>query len=299
MTRKRFLRYWQLYLLLILPMLYLLIFRSIPMIGVQIAFREFNAVDGMWGSPWVGITHFTTFFSSPRFLTIVANTAQISVLSMVFGFPAPIVLALFLNEIRNGIFKLSVQLVTAIPHFISTVVMAGLVLLFLEPKGFIGRQMHIFGIQDSVSIMGVADLFKYIYALSDMWQHMGYNSIIYLAALSGINPELYEAAKVDGANLIKKIIHIDLPGIMPVIIILFILNTGQILQVGFEKTYLLQNNLNLPGSEVLQTFVYKIGLLNANYSYSTAVDVFNSVVSFAFLVMVNFIVRKYSENSLW
>ncbi len=280
-------------------MLYLLLFKYIPMVGIQIAFREYNAIEGIWGSPWVGFTHFRTFFGSPRFIAIVGNTASISLLSMVFGFPTPIILAIFLNEIRNGIFKVSVQVVTAIPHFISTVVMAGLILVFLEPAGLVGRQMHLFGFEAKVSIMGIANYFKYIYAVSDMWQHMGYNSIIYLAALSGINPELYEAAKVDGANLIKKIIHVDLPGIMPVIVILFILNTGELLQVGFEKTYLLQNNLNLPGSEVLQTYVYKVGLLNANYSYSTALGVFNSVVSFAFLVAVNFIVRKYSESSLW
>ncbi|MFN0002200.1 MAG: ABC transporter permease subunit [Pseudohongiellaceae bacterium] len=232
-------------------------------------------------------------------MTIVGNTVKISLLSMVFGFPTPIILAIFLNEIRGGIFKLSVQMVTAVPHFISTVVMSGLILVFLQPTGLVGKQMRLIGLDASVSIMGVADLFKYIYAISDMWQHMGYNSIIYLAALSGINPELYEAAKVDGANLMKKIIHVDLPGIMPVIIILFILNTGEVLQVGFEKTFLLQNNLNLPGSEVLQTFVYKVGLLNANYSYSTAIGLFNAAVSFGFLVSVNYIVRKYSESSLW
>ncbi len=299
MTKKLFLRYWQLYLLLLLPMLYLLIFKYIPMFGVQIAFKNYNFIDGVWGSPWVGLKHFETFFSSPRFLTIVGNTAAISLLSIAFGFPTPIILAIFLNEVRNGIFKSSVQMVTAIPHFISTVVMAGLILVFLEPRGLVARYMYIFGFDEAVNVMGLANLFKYVYALSDMWQHMGYNSIIYLAALSSINPELYEAAKVDGANLVRKIIHVDLPGIMPVIIILFVLNTGSILDVSFEKVFLLQNSLNLPGSEVLQTFVYKVGLVNANFSYSTAVGVFNSVVSFAVLVVVNFIVRRYSENSLW
>ena len=189
-------------------------------------------------------------------------------------------------------------MVTYAPHFISTVVMCGMILLFLAPNGEMGKLFKWLGLEP-INFMGIAAAFKYVYALTDMWQHMGYASIIYLAALSGVNPELYEAAKVDGASRWKKMINIDLPGITPAIVIILILNTGDLLNVGFEKTYLLQNNLNLPGSEVIATYVYKVGLLNANYSYSTAIGVFNSVITFTLLIIVNTIARKISEHSLW
>lgn len=298
LARKRFVRYWQLYMLIALPMVYLLLFKYIPMLGVQIAFKELDFVKGIWGSKWVGLEHFQNFLASPRFWPIVRNTMQISLFSMLFGFPTPIILALLLNEVRNGFFKKSMQVVTNVPHFISTVVMSGMILLFMAPDGEIGKLFSLLGMK-TVNYLGIANDFKFVYALSDMWQHMGFNSIIYLAALSGINPDLYEAAKVDGASRIKKIMYIDLPGILPVIVILLILNTGDILNVGFEKTYLLQNSLNLPGSEVIQTYVYKVGLVNANYSYSAAIGVFNSVISFVVLITVNSIARKLSEFSLW
>jgi putative aldouronate transport system permease protein len=296
--RRQLFRYWQLYLMVLLPLVYIIVMKYIPMFGVQIAFKDYNIVKGIWGSDWVGLEHFRQFFSSPNFYPILKNSLQISMVTLIFNFPAPIILALFLNEIRTGFFKNTVQMVTYAPHFISTVVMSGMILLFLSPTGEIGKIFNFFGIIP-INFLGIADDFKYVYALTDMWQHMGYSSIIYLAALSGINPDLYEAARVDGASRFKKMLHIDLPGIMPVIVILLILGTGDVLNVGFEKTYLLQNNLNLPGSEVIATYVYKVGLINANYSYSTAIGVFNSIITFILLVLVNWIARRTSEHSLW
>jgi putative aldouronate transport system permease protein len=296
--RKQLRRYWQLYLLVLMPLIYIIVMKYIPMLGVQIAFKEYNIVKGMWGSDWVGLQYFRQFFSSPNFYPIVMNSLQISIVTLIFNFPAPIILALFLNEIRTGFFKNTVQMVTYAPHFISTVVMSGMILLFLSPTGEISKLFKLLGIEP-VNFIAIADGFKYLYALTDMWQHMGYASIIYLAALSGINPELYDAARVDGASRFKKMLHIDLPGIMPVIVILLILATGDVLNVGFEKTYLLQNNFNLPGSEVIATYVYKVGLVNSNYSYSTAIGVFNSIITFTLLIFVNWIARRTSEHSLW
>ncbi len=292
-------RYWQLYLLIALPLTYLIIFKYIPMFGVQIAFKDYNFVKGIWGSEWVGFKHFESFFHSPFAGRIIRNTFEISLLTLLFNFPAPIILALFLNEIRMGIFKKTVQMITYAPHFISTVVMCGMILLFLSPThGEIGRLFQSLGIKP-INFLGVADDFKYVYSLTDMWQHTGYASIIYFAALAGISPDLYEAARVDGANRLQKMIHIDLPGITPAIVVLLILSAGDILNVGFEKTFLLQNNLNLPSSEVIATYVYKVGLINANYSFSAAIGVFNSVITFTLLILVNTISRKISEHSLW
>jgi putative aldouronate transport system permease protein len=298
LIRKRLVRYWQLYLLVLLPLAYIIIFKYVPMLGVQIAFKNYNIVKGVWGSDWVGMQHFRQFFHSPNFWPILMNTFQISLVTLLFNFPAPIILALFLNEIRTGFFKKSVQMITYAPHFISTVVMSGMILLFLSPTGEIGKIFGLFGMK-AANYLGIPQDFKFVYALTDMWQHVGYASIIYLAALSGINPDLYEAARVDGASRFMKMLNVDLPGIMPAIVVLLILSTGDVLNVGFEKTYLLQNSLNLPGSEVIATYVYKVGLINANYSYSTAIGVFNSVITFVLLVLVNWVARRFSEHSLW
>jgi putative aldouronate transport system permease protein len=298
LIRRRLARYWQLYLLVLLPLIYIIIFKYVPMLGVQIAFKNYNIVKGIWGSDWAGLQHFQQFFRSPNFWPILKNTFEISLVTLLFNFPAPILLALFLNEIRAGFFKKTVQMVTYAPHFISTVVMSGMILLFLSPTGEIGKLFELFGMK-AANYLGIAQDFKYVFALTDMWQHLGYASIIYLAALAGINPDLYEAARVDGASRFRKMLNVDLPGIMPAIVVLLILSTGDVLNVGFEKTYLLQNSLNLPGSEVIATYVYKVGLINANYSYSTAIGVFNSVITFVLLVLVNWIARRFSEHSLW
>ena len=292
-------RRWQLYMIILLPMLYLFIFKYIPMYGTLIAFKDYNVVKGILGSPWAGMKHFHYFIYSPDFWMIIRNTMLISLYSLAVGFPAPIILALALNEIRNGFFKKTVQMVTYAPYFISTVVMVSMILLVLHPRnGIVNVAMEQFGLQ-SVNFMGEAQLFKTIYVFSDVWQTTGYAAIIYLAALSGINPELYEAAKVDGASRFQKMVHVDIPGIMPVAVILLILNMGSIMNVGFEKVFLMQNPLNLGASEVIQTYVYKVGLLGAKFSFSTAIGLFNSVINLILLVAVNQVARRVSENSLW
>ncbi|XEC93751.1 ABC transporter permease [Paenibacillus tarimensis] len=292
-------RHWELYVLLILPLLYLITFKYVPMVGVQIAFRDFNVVQGIWGSDWVGLKHFKNFIQSPNFMLLIKNTIMISLYSLVAGFPIPIILALALNEIRNGRFKRTVQMVTYAPHFISTVIMVSIIILMLTPHvGIVDKAISLIGIS-SVNFMGVPEYFKSIYVWSGIWQNMGYAAIIYIAALAGINPELYEAARVDGASRIQKIIHVDIPGILPVTIIMLILNMGSIMSVGFEKIFLMQNSLNLSSSEVISTYVYKVGLIQANFSFSAAVGFFNSVINFILLLLVNAIARRVSESSLW
>jgi ABC-type polysaccharide transport system, permease component len=297
--RQKIRRHWELYLLILPPVLYLIIFKYVPMFGVQIAFKDFNVVQGIWGSPWAGLKHFEAFFQSPNFRLIIRNTIVISFYSLVAGFPVPILLALALNEIRNGLFKKSVQMITYAPHFISTVVMVSIVILMLTPHvGVVDRLYSLFG-KDMTNFMGIPEYFKSIYVWSGVWQEMGYASIIYMAALASVDPALYEAAKMDGAPRWRKIVHIDLPSLIPITVILLILNLGNIMNVGFEKIFLMQNPLNLSSSEVISTYVYKVGLVGANFSFSTAVGLFNSVVNLVLLIAVNFFARKASETSLW
>lgn len=266
---------------------------------MQIAFRDFKARDGFWGSEWVGLEHFTRFMSSPQFWDIMFNTLEISVVTLLFSFPAPIILALLLNEVRVKTLKKFSQTITLAPHFISVVVMAGMIILFMDPSyGIISKIVSFFGFQPTNYLASPSN-FKFVYAFSEVWQHVGYSSIIYLAALSAVNPELYEAARVDGASRLQKIIHIDLPGLAPTIMILLILSVGDLTSVGFEKILLLQNPVNLAGSEVIPTYVYKIGLINASYSYATAIGMFNSIINFVLLISVNWFSRKVSNNSLW
>lgn len=296
---RRIKRHWQLYLVLLLPMAYLLVFRYWPMYGVQIAFRDFNAAEGIAGSPWVGFMHFERFFNSYRFWDLLRNTVGISFYSLLAGFPLPIILAIAVNEARRYYFKKTVQMVTYAPHFISTVVMVGIILQFLDPRiGLINKAIAALG-GTPTNYIGKADLFQSIYVWSGVWQGMGYASIIYIAALSSIDPQLEEAAVIDGASRLQKIWYIDLPGILPTAVILLILNVGQIMNVGFEKIYLMQNPLNLTTSEVISTYVYKVGLLRAQYSFSAAVGLFNSVIDLILLVVVNQIARRVGETSLW
>ncbi|BBH18880.1 sugar ABC transporter permease [Paenibacillus baekrokdamisoli] len=291
--------HWELYLLVLLPVLYLIIFKYVPMVGVQIAFKDFNIIKGIWGSQWVGFKHFQLFFDSPNFWLLIKNTVTISVYSLAAGFPIPIILALALNELRTGIFKKSVQMITYAPHFISTVVMVSIVMLMLSPHvGVVDRLFTFFNIP-TTNFMGVPEFFKSIYVWSGVWQEMGYASIIYIAALAGVDPSLYEAARIDGASRWKKIIHIDLPSLLPITIIMLILSLGSIMGVGFEKIYLMQNALNLSSSEVISTYVYKVGLIGANFSFSSAVGLFNSMINLILLLIVNFIARRVSQTSLW
>ncbi|QOS82155.1 sugar ABC transporter permease [Paenibacillus sp. JNUCC31] len=292
-------KHWELYLLVLPPVLYLLIFKYIPMVGVQIAFKDFSVVKGIWGSPWVGFKHFEAFFESPNFWLLIKNTIGISFYSLLAGFPIPILLALALNEIRTGYFKKTVQMVTYAPHFISTVVMVSIIILMLSPHVGVVDKLFTFLGFPMTNFMGIPEYFKSIYVWSGVWQGMGYSSIIYIAALAGVDPSLYEAAKMDGASRLRKIWHIDLPTLVPVTVIMLILSLGSIMGVGFEKIYLMQNPLNTSASEVISTYVYKVGLIGANFSFSSAVGLFNSVINLILLVIVNGISRKVSQNSLW
>ncbi|MBW7457068.1 ABC transporter permease [Paenibacillus sepulcri] len=281
------------------PALFFLIFKYYPMLNAVLAFKEYNVMKGIWGSPWVGFDNFRLFFDNPMFWTLIKNTILISGYQLLAGFPIPILLALGLNEIRVGRFKRLVQLVSFAPYFISTVVMVSIIMLFLAPRlGFVNIAMNAMGM-DSINFLGEPGMFRSIYVWSDIWQTAGYSAVIYLAALAGIDPVLYEAAKVDGATRFQKILNVDLPGILPTITIVLILNVGSIMAIGFEKIYLLQNPLTTSTSEIIATYVYKVGLLNANYSFATAVGLFNSFINLILLVVVNGIAKRVSNNSIW
>jgi putative aldouronate transport system permease protein len=298
-ARRSIHRHWQLYLILIPGLLYFVVFKYIPMVNAVIAFKDYNVVAGIWGSPWVGFKHFEMFFSNPVFWPLLQNTLTLSLYALLVGFPIPIILAIALNEIRDGLFKRSVQMITYAPYFISTVVMVSMIMLFLAPRlGIINIGLQALGLP-TTNLLGRPDAFASIYVWSGVWQNTGYAAIVYLAALSGIDPTLYEAAKVDGASRIQKILNIDLPGIMPVAVIILILSVGSLLAIGFEKVYLLQNPLNLSASEIIPTYVYKIGLLNANFSFATAVGLFNSVINMILLILVNAWAKRVSDFSLW
>ncbi|MDD9268211.1 ABC transporter permease [Paenibacillus sp. GCM10023248] len=290
---------WQLYLIILPSLIYLIIFKYVPMAGVQIAFKNYMVTKGIWGSDWIGFKHFIDFFRLPIFWRVIKNTALLSAYSLLVGFPAPIILALALNELKNGIFKRTVQLVTFAPYFISTVIMVSIIMLFLSPQlGFVHLLADKFGFP-AENIMSKPEYFKTVYVLSDVWQFTGYASVIYIAALAGVDPHLYEAAKVDGASRFQRMLHIDLPSLMPTAVILLILNAGQIMNVGFEKVYLMQNAINVGASEVISTYVYKMGLVGANFSFSAAVGLFNAVVNLLLLILVNAVARRNSETSLW
>ncbi|MFI7135505.1 ABC transporter permease [Nonomuraea sp. NPDC050153] len=296
---RSFRRHWQLYLLLLIPLGYFVVFKYVPMINAVIAFKDYSVIDGIWGSPWAGPKHFLAFFDNPVFWTLVRNTFLLSVYFLIASFPIPIILALALNEVRRGLFQRTVQMVTYAPYFISTVVVVSMTILILSPSiGLVNDAIGLFGIS-SVDFLGDPDYFRHIYVWSDVWQTAGYSAVVYMAALSGIDPGLYEAARVDGANRLQKIIHVDLPGIMPTAAIVLILGVGNIMAIGFEKAFLLQNPLNLSQSEIIATYVYKTGLLNADFSQATAVGLFNSVVNLGLLVGVNFVAKRVSGSGLW
>jgi ABC-type polysaccharide transport system permease subunit len=298
-ARKSFRLHWQLYLLIVVPLVYFIVFKYIPMSNAVIAFKNYNVVRGIWGSEWVGFKNFDAFFSNPVFWTLVKNTFILSLYVVVASFPIPIILALALNEIRAGLFKRSVQMVTYAPYFISTVVVVSMTILMLAPRlGILNRGLGFFGIAAG-DFLGNPDYFRHIYVWSDIWQTAGYSAVIYLAALAGIDVSLYEAARVDGASRLRKILHVDLPGIMPTAVIILILAVGNIMAIGFEKAYLLQNPLNQSTSEIIATYVYKTGLLNADFSLATAVGLFNSLINLFLLLIVNFIAKRLTGGGLW
>lgn len=292
-------KHWQLYLLVIPPILFFVLFKYLPMANAILAFKNYNVIKGIWGSPWAGLKYFELFFINPAAINLIKNTLFISLYQLAVSFPIPILLALGLNEVRSARFRRVVQMVTYAPYFISTVVMVSMIMLFLSPRlGIANTVLNTLGL-DSINFLGNSDLFRSIYVWSDVWQTAGYSAVIYLAALAGVDPSLYEAAKVDGASRIQKIINVDLPGLIPAAIIILILSVGNIMAIGFEKIYLLQNPLNLGTSEIISTYVYKIGLLNANYSFATAVGLFNSFINLILLVLVNTIAKRVTNNSLW
>jgi len=292
-------RSWQLYLCLLPAFAYLAIFNYAPMYGLQIAFRNYMPAFGITNSPWVGLKHFTTFVNSFQFTILIRNTVLISVYSLIFGFPIPIMLALMLHEIKFVPFKKIVQNLTYIPYFISVVVTVAMIILFTSPSiGVINKLIGLFG-GEAVDFMGKSSMFRTLYIVTGIWQSMGWNSIIYFAALVGVDPQLYESAYIDGANRLRRIWHINLPGIAPTIIMLFIINCGGLLNVGFEKTFLMQNTLNTDVSEVISTYVYKTGILNAKFSYTSAIGLFNTVINFTLLLIVNRVARGVSGIGLF
>ncbi len=289
----------QLYLLLLPAVVYVLVFHYWPMYGVQIAFKDFRASLGIWGSEWVGLKHFLRFFQSPNISQLIRNTLGLSLYSLVAGFPVPIILAILLNEVKSAAFKRTVQTTIYAPHFISTVVMSGMVVMFLNhDKGIINHLVALLGGRRA-DYMTQPRWFPTIYVLSGIWQNAGWGTIIYFAALSTIDPQVVEAAMIDGASRLQKIWHIDLPGIAPTITILLILNLGGLLSVGFEKVLLLQNALNMETADVISTYVYRVGLLGAQFSYSSAIGLFNSVINFVLLLAANGLARRSGQTSLW
>lgn len=298
-TVKQMRANWLLYLFLLPAVVYFIVFHYAPLYGIQIAFKEFDPVLGISGSPWVGMKYFNRFFSSPRFSQILTNTVALSLYGLIAGFPAPILLALMLNYTPNVRLRRFAQTVTYAPHFISTVVIVGMLSAFMSPtSGFINTLIKMMG-GEPIYFFGKAEYFRHIYVWSDVWQSCGWGSIIYLAALTSVNPELHESAIIDGANKFQRILHIDLPTIMPTTVIMLILSAGNIMNVGFEKTYLMQNSLNLATSEVISTYTYKVGLMQAQYEYSTAIGLFNNVVNFIIVLIVNRVSKLVSGNSLW
>lgn len=290
----------QLYLFLIPSVVSVFLFNYLPMYGVQIAFKDFRPAAGIWGSRWVGWKWFERFFNSYQFQEIISNTLILCVLLLICSFPVPIIFALIVNQYREGWFKRVLQTISYAPHFISTVVMVGMVVLFLSPSaGLYGTVVRMFG-GEPVNLMGEASLFRPIYILSDIWQHTGWESIIYLAALSSISQDLYDAARVDGAGRLKRIFYIEIPALRDTVVVLLILRLGNIMSMGFEKTYLMQNDLNLSTSEIIATYVYKIGLTGTpQYSYSAAIGLFNSVVNVILIVTFNSISKKINGAGLW
>lgn len=301
--KKKYGAYWQLYTFLLLPVVYIIVFNYVPMVGAQIAFKKFNLMDGIWGSPWVGLRNFEKFFSAYQFQRVLVNTLTLSAYSILAAFPFPILFALMLNTVERVRFKKTVQTITYMPHFISTVVLVGIMMQIFHPMtGVYGAVSRMLTGNTPSDLFANPNAFPHLYVWSGVWQNFGYNSIIYIAALTNVSAELHEAAEVDGASRFQRVLHIDFPALLPTIVIMLILRTGSILSIGFEKAFLMQNTLNISRSEIISTFVYKKGLASGasnDYSYSAAIGMFNSVVNLILITVVNAIARRFGESSLW
>nr|WP_308626333.1 ABC transporter permease subunit [uncultured Eisenbergiella sp.] len=292
-------RHWQLYLMLVLPVSYLIIFAYLPMGGAVIAFKDYSIRGGIWGSDWVGLKHFKNFFTTPDFRNLMRNTLALSLYSLIISFPMPILLALAINEMRGRHYKKIVQMVTYLPYFISTVVLVGIMQnIFSVRTGLVNNIITLLG-GTAVDFMGKPELFRSLYVWSGVWQGMGYSAVIYIAALASVDISQTEAAIIDGAGRFARVWNVDIPAIMPTIVIQLILAVGSIMSLGFEKVYLMQNPVNMQSSEIISTFVYKRGLINFQYSYATAVGLFNSVCNLVLIVLANMFSKKVNETSLW
>ena len=298
-TWKLIKRNWLLYAFLLPVLVSVILFCYWPMYGLQIAFKDYTFAKGFSGSEWVGLKWFIRFFNTPRFWLIIKNTLTISIYAFIVGFPFPIILALILNNVKNAKWKKFAQTITYMPHFISVVVLVGMMNVMFSPRsGLVNTMLGWIGI-DPIYFMGNPDYFRHMYVWSGVWAGMGWGSIIYMAALAGVDPSLHEAAMIDGANKIQRVWHIDLPTIVPTMSIMLIMSFGKVMSVGYEKVYLMQNSLNLNTSEVISTYVYKMGILNNQQSYSSAIGMFNNVINFILVITMNKVVKKLSGSGLW
>lgn len=297
---RAILRNYELYIFLLPALAYIAIFMYAPMYGVLMAFQDYNMAKGVMGSPWVGLENFRRFFAGYNFWSTLWNTLSLSLYYLAATLPLPIVLALIFNNIKTGLYKKSVQMITYAPNFISVVVLVGIMKILMAPDtGIINVLLTKFFGAGTIDLFGRPEYFRHMYVWSGVWQTLGWNSIIYVAALAGISPDLYEAATIDGASRLQKIWYLELPSILPTAVIILILNTGSVMNLGFEKVYLMQTPLNLAVSETIPTYVYKMGVINGDYSLATAIGLFNSVVSCILLVIVNFVANRLSDTSLY
>ena len=292
-------RHYALYLMLVMPIFYFIVFKYIPIIGNLLAFRKYSVLHPFLGEAWVGIKYFKMFLSEPTFYNILRNTVILSVEVLCISFPVPIIFALLLNELKHVRFKRVVQTVSYLPHFISIVVVVGFVVQILSPTYGLLNLIRVKLGMEAINYMAKPEYFRPIYIVTDIWQNMGWNAILYIAALSGVDPQLYEAAEVDGAGRFQKMLHVTIPGILPTIVITFILAVGNMLSIGYEKVLLLMNNLNRDTADVIGTYVYRRGIVDVSYSYSTAVSLFMSVISLFLITVTNKISAKVTEESLW
>ena len=299
---RRILARWQLYLLLIVPVAWLITFAYVPMSGLVLAFKTYRANLGIWGSPWVGMKNFNAFFSSYKFGMVLKNTLTISLYSLFVTFPIPILFALLLNVMPGRRYKKAIQTVTYIPYFFSTVVMVGLLYQLIDPRsGLYGTMAKLITGKTPASLLANGENFKHLYVWSHVWQSTGYNAIIYIAALSSADQSLHEAAMIDGASRLQRVVHIDIPCILPTVSIMLVLAVGNIMNVGYEKVLLMQNDLNMNYSEIISTYSYKVGLASGvpNFAQSTAIGLFNSVINFILLVIANFTSKKLNGSGIF